>query len=101
MDEETRFARVEVTVTSADGRVTTFAADWPAKAGVTVETGLQAALRGGHPWPSAIGASAPARLLVEVEADGRWPIAVEMRAARPVKDRKSLPLALEDEAWKP
>lgn len=79
--EETRFARVEVTVTSADGTVRTFAADWPAKASVTMETGVQAALRNGQPWPSVIGLCPNGRLLVEVEADGKRPIAVNVAAA--------------------
>ena len=75
MNEETRFARVEVTVTSADGRVMTWAADWPAKA-----------------------SPEPARLLVEVEADGRRPLAVAVRRATRAEDRARLPSMPDDEA---
>lgn len=75
-----------MTVTRHDGQVLALAADWPAKASVTVDTGLQAALRGGLSWPPVIGPAPPARLLVEVDADGKRPIAVNLSPAPEDRD---------------
>jgi hypothetical protein len=104
-EEETRFARVEVAVTRHDGQVLAWSADWPRKAGVTMETGLQPAIRDGAPWPSVIGPPRSAKLLVEVEADGeRPPVAEVIAAARwderaviTAQDRELLAPVLGDE----
>jgi hypothetical protein len=92
VDEEARFARVEVTVTSAGGTVRTFAADWPAKASVEMKSGLLPSLSG-QPWPSVTGVSPNGRLLVDVEADGRRPILATIAGGRPPRFERMPTLA--------